>query len=76
MQVLQDYVQFADAQLGRWHTRADGSQVPGVRALTAPLLQLFYGEQVPLCLQLAHKGLAHYHLQLYTKYMRVRSPYA
>jgi hypothetical protein len=47
VQVLQDYVQFADAQLGRWHVRPDGSPVPGVRALTAPLLQLFYGEQVP-----------------------------
>lgn len=46
MQALQQYAEFADTQLGRWHTRPDGSFCPNVRALTHPLLQLFYGEKV------------------------------
>jgi hypothetical protein len=63
MQVLQDYTAFADAQLGRWHTRPDGSPVPGVRALTAPLLQLFYGEKVPGVAWLSQcSGVAHVHM--------------
>lgn len=45
-QVLQQYAEFADSQLGRWHTRPDGSVCPSVRALTAPILQLFFGETV------------------------------
>lgn len=44
-QVLQQYAEFADSQLGRWHTRPDGSVCPSVRALTAPILQLFFGEK-------------------------------
>ncbi len=45
---MERYAAFADSQLGRWGTRPDGSVVPGVRTMTAPLLQLFFGETVGL----------------------------
>lgn len=47
-QVMERYAAFADSQQGRWGTRPDGSVLPGVRTMTAPLLQLFFGEKVGL----------------------------
>ena len=44
LKVLDEYVKYADSMLGRWDVKADGHQVPNVRALTKPLLGLFHGE--------------------------------
>lgn len=43
-EVLQQYADFADGQLGRWGKKRDGSPLPGLRALVSPTAQLFFAE--------------------------------
>lgn len=43
-QVLERYVEYADAVLGRFGVRPDGSGTPNVRTVSRPLLNLFVGE--------------------------------
>eukprot|EP00955_Chlamydomonas_euryale_P050653 354622-Chlamydomonas_euryale.AAC.6 len=42
-QVLERYCEYADAVMGRFGQKKDGSPDPGVRAMVKPLTNLFYG---------------------------------
>jgi hypothetical protein len=43
-QVLAKYVEYADAVVGRFGVKPDGSRTPNVRTVARPLLNLFVGE--------------------------------
>eukprot|EP01025_Chloroclados_australasicus_P017978 TRINITY_DN19271_c0_g1_i1.p1 TRINITY_DN19271_c0_g1~~TRINITY_DN19271_c0_g1_i1.p1 ORF type:complete len:468 (-),score=38.15 TRINITY_DN19271_c0_g1_i1:701-2104(-) len=42
-QVVQDYCQYADAMIGKWHVADNGKQYPSIRSMVTPLLNLFFG---------------------------------
>ena len=42
--MLEKYVEYADAVVGRFGVKPDGSKTPNVRTVARPLLNLFVGE--------------------------------